>query len=93
VFGVVSLNALAAEAAFDAQRLERDVTELAVRYDELTAEVTVLESPDRVQQIAVDELGMVPVEEPGYLLVEQEPPPATDVALRDDPLVPTLGLQ
>src|SRR5918992_5330134 len=80
VFGIVTLNALAAEAAFDAQRLERDVAALQVRYDELTSEVTALESPDRVQGIAVAELGLVPASEPGYLIVDQAPP-AVDVAL------------
>lgn len=67
VFGVVSLNALAAESAFEARTLEREVRDLSRRYDELTAEVASLEAPDRVARIAVAELGMVPVEDPGVL--------------------------
>ena len=92
VFGVLTLNALAAESAFQAQRLEREVADLAVRYDELTAEVAALESPDRVQRIATEQLGMVPAEEPGYLVVEHRPG-TEDVALRDDPAVPTLSIR
>jgi cell division protein FtsL len=74
VFGVVSLNALAAESAFEAQKLERDVAGLSVRYEELTAEVAALEAPSRVRRIAVEQLGMVPAEQPGYLLVPQPRP-------------------
>lgn len=72
VFGVVSLNALAAESAFEAKTLEREVSELSARYDELTAEVASLEAPARVGRIAIEELGMVPVEDPGVLTVEGE---------------------
>ncbi|MGH8929976.1 MAG: cell division protein FtsL [Egibacteraceae bacterium] len=69
VFGVVSLNALAAESAFEAQKLEQEVSDLSVRYEELTAEVATLEAPARVSRIAVENLGMVPADDPGYLLV------------------------
>jgi cell division protein FtsL len=74
VFGVVSLNALAAESAFEAKTLESEVRDLSARYDELTAEVASLEAPDRVRRIAVERLGMVPVENPGVLTLEDAPP-------------------
>jgi cell division protein FtsL len=76
VFGIVSLAALAAEAAFEARALEGEVRELSARYDELTAEVASLEAPERVGRIAVERLGMVPVEDPGVLMTAREIPPA-----------------
>ncbi|MGH8904116.1 MAG: hypothetical protein ACRDYA_21155 [Egibacteraceae bacterium] len=88
VFGVVSLNALAAESAFEARTLEREVRDLLVSYDELTAEVASLEAPNRVGQIAIEELGMVPVGDPGVLAVQGEAPLGESrhgdfIALRD----------
>jgi cell division protein FtsL len=85
VFGVVALNALAAEQAFAARALEQEVAQLEVRYDELTAEVATLESPARVRQVAVDQLGMVPAERPAFVTLAgpaaarggPAPPPAT----------------
>jgi cell division protein FtsL len=74
VFGVVSLNAFAAESAFAAQKLEREVAALSVRYEELTAEVASLQAPSRVYTVAVERLGMVPADEPGYLLITQGQP-------------------
>lgn len=71
VTGIVSLNALAAEASFKAQELEDEVAELSHRYDELTAEVAELESPERVRRVATSELGMVPAD-PVYLSPEGE---------------------
>jgi cell division protein FtsL len=86
VFGVVSLNAFAAESAFAAQKLEREVAALSVRYEELTAEVANLRAPSRVYTVAVERLGMVPADEPGYLLITQSQP--TDGAiLRSAPLL------
>ena len=73
IFGVVSLHALAAEAAFEARTVEAEVTELAMRYEELTAEVATLESPERIRRVATEELGMVPVTEPGFLAVDGSP--------------------
>lgn len=72
VFGVVSLHALAAEAAFEAQTLEAEVSELSMRYEELTAEVAALEAPERIRDVATEELGMVPVEEPAFLSLEAQ---------------------
>lgn len=69
VTGIVSLNALAAEASFKARELEEEVAELSHRYDDLTAEVAELESPERVRRVATSELGMVPAD-PIYLSPE-----------------------
>src|SRR5680860_300531 len=70
IFGIVSLNALAAEAAFEARTLEHEVTELSLRYDELTAEVAALSAPGRVREVAQEQLGMVPVQAPGFLFAD-----------------------
>ena len=85
VFGIVSLSALSAEASYTARGLEAEITELSYRYDELTAEVATLESPDRIRRVAVEELGMVPSEQPAYLVLEQTGPDVTTTAsdLRD----------
>jgi cell division protein FtsL len=71
VFGVVSLNALAAEHAFRARALQADVEALAVTYDELTAQVATLASPERVRRVATEQLQMVPAEQPAYLVLER----------------------
>jgi hypothetical protein len=66
----VSLSALAAESSFQARELEGEVKALSTRYDELTYEVARLRSPERVQSVAVSELGMVPAEHPAYVLLD-----------------------
>jgi cell division protein FtsB len=71
IFGSVALSALAAESAFAARELESEIQTLAYRYDELTAEVARLESPERVRSVATTELGMVRAEEPAFLVVER----------------------
>lgn len=81
IFGVVGLGALAAESTFDARRLEGEVEALSLRYDELTAEVAALESPAHVREVAQSELGMVPAEDPTYLVAPEvagEEGPAPD---------------
>jgi cell division protein FtsB len=70
LFGVVGLHALAAEQSFQVRNLEEEVRELSLRYDELTAEIAGLESPERVRQVATGQLGMVPAREPGFLVAE-----------------------
>ena len=70
IFGVVSLNALAAQAAFQARSLEHEVTELSLRHDELTAEVAALSAPGRVRRVAREELGMVPAPAAGFLIAD-----------------------
>ncbi len=69
VFGCVTLNALAAEQSFAVRELEADVAELTRASDELTVEVTRLESPDRLHRLATSRLGMVPAEQPAFLVM------------------------
>lgn len=71
IFGIVSLNALAAEAAFEARSLENEVTELSLRHNELTAEVAALSAPGRVRRVAQEELGMVAGAEAGFLFADE----------------------
>jgi cell division protein FtsL len=75
VFGVVALNALAAEQAFVARALERELGDLEIRYTELAAEVAALEAPARVRAVAMTELGMVPAERPAFIALEPIPSP------------------
>jgi cell division protein FtsL len=70
VIGVVSLSALAAEAAFEARELQAEVSEFSLRYDELTAEVAALESPERIRRVAEEELGMIAPLSPTFLVAE-----------------------
>lgn len=69
IFGTVALNAMTAEHAFAARALTEEVRELTLISDELTVEIARLESPERIQHVALRELGMVPAERPGYLVV------------------------
>lgn len=70
VFGCVALNALAAEQSFAVRELESSVAELTRTADELTAEVTSLESPGRLHRKATRELGMVPAEQPAFVVLD-----------------------
>ena len=70
VFGVVSLNALAAEASFEARALEREIDTLTLRHDDLVAAVALLETPDRVREVAITRLGLIEPERPGFLRVD-----------------------
>lgn len=89
IMGVVSLSALAAEAAFEARELQAEVTELSLAYDELTAEVATLESPERIRHVAEAELGMVEPESPTFLLAEGSPAtPAAHEQELTDPVKP-----
>ena len=69
IFGCVTLNALAAEQSFAVRELEADVGALTRTADELTVEVTRLESPDRLHRVATTRLGMVPAEQPAFLVM------------------------
>lgn len=97
VFGILSFSALAAESAFEARSLEEEIDALAIRYDALTAEVARLESPGRVRAVATEELGMVPADQPAYLVVEGSGPtqPSDETALPtgglSDPVKSALG--
>lgn len=69
VFGCVTLNALAAEQSFAVRELESDIAQLTRTADELTVEVTRLESPDRLHRVATGTLGMVPATQPAFLVM------------------------
>jgi hypothetical protein len=69
VFGCVALNALAAEQSFAVRELETDVRELSRTVDELTVDVTRLESPARLHHVATQRLGMVPAKQPAYVVL------------------------
>lgn len=69
VFGSVALNALAAEQSFAVRELEQQVNELSRTADELTVDVTRLESPARLHTAAVRRLGMVPAEQPAFVVL------------------------
>ncbi|MPZ86802.1 MAG: hypothetical protein GEU81_01790 [Nitriliruptorales bacterium] len=94
VFGVVSLHALASEAAFQTRDLEQDVNRLALDYDDLVAEVAALESPQHIRQVATTELGMVPADAPVFLEAPEDAPLAPEpLAMGEvtDPLKQALG--
>jgi cell division protein FtsL len=59
VFGIVGLNAMAANASVDARNLEREVAAAEIRYAELVASVAAKEDPGRIRERAM-ELGLVP---------------------------------
>jgi cell division protein FtsB len=84
VFGAVSLDALAAESAFEASRLEAEVDALSMQHDELVAEVAQLESPAHVRQVATDQLGMVAADGAVYL-GERQPDVGTAGRSRGEP--------
>jgi len=59
VFGIVGLNAMAANASVEARALERQVAAAERTYAELVAEVAAKEDPGRIRARAL-ELGLVP---------------------------------
>lgn len=69
VFGSVALNALAAEQSFAVRELEQQVNDLTRTADELTVDVTRLESPARLHREAVRRLGMVPADQPAFVVL------------------------
>jgi cell division protein FtsB len=75
VFGSVSLNALAAEQSFAVRELEQQVADLTRRADELTVEVTRLESPARLHRRAVQFVVL-----PGATSTDSEPTSRTMAA-------------
>lgn len=96
VFGTVTVNALAAADAVEAERLERAVAAEEQRYTALVAEVARLEDPARIEAAAA-ELGMVRAESPRQLALVRTLPadrevPGTVVAgATTDPLKPVLS--
>jgi cell division protein FtsL len=94
VFGIVGLNALAANASVDARNLERQVARAEVRYAELVASVAAKEDPGRIRELAM-ELGLVPSSAARHLLLSRGIPadglrhPDASVMVAD-PLKPVL---
>lgn len=70
VLGIVALNALAAEASFQARAMEADISELTLRHDDLVAAVATLASPGRVREVATTRLGLIEPEQPGFLTLD-----------------------
>ncbi|AXV07639.1 hypothetical protein DVS28_a2960 [Euzebya pacifica] len=76
VLGVVALNALAAEASFEARALEQEISDLTLHHDDLVAAVAQLESPNRVRDVALGQLGLMEPEVPGFLEIDPADMPA-----------------
>lgn len=70
VFGVVGLNALAANAAVEARALEREVGAAERHYAELVAAVAEKEDPGRIRARAL-ELGLVPSTAARHLILSR----------------------
>ena len=97
VFGAVTLNALAAQAAVEARELNTHVVEAERTYAELVAEVASLEDPSRVRQAAL-ELGLVPGGPRRHLVLRRNVPADGAIAAAEreaaaDPLKPVLSLE
>lgn len=69
IIGIVALNALAAEASFQAMELEEHISDLTLRHDNLVAEVAMLEAPARVREVATTRLGLIDPAQPGFLVI------------------------
>jgi hypothetical protein len=94
VFGIVGLNAMAANASVDARALERQVAQAERRYAELVAVVASKEDPGRIRERAL-ELGMVPSSAARHLVLSRgiEADGMRRAEVRDsvaDPLKPVL---
>jgi hypothetical protein len=59
VFGAVALNAMAADSSIAARDLERRIAESERRHAELLVEVSTLEDPMRIRELALG-MGLVP---------------------------------
>ncbi len=70
VIGIVALNALAAEASFQARSLEAAISDATLQHDDLVAAVAVLEAPGRVREVAQRQLGLIEPEQPGFLTLD-----------------------
>lgn len=94
VFGIVGLNAMAADAAVQARALEVEVGRAEVRYADLVAAVAAKEDPGRIRELAL-ELGMVPAPAARHLVLSRgihadglRHPDASEMV--GDPLKPVL---
>lgn len=74
VFATVAINALAAGDAVAALEAEKAVEEAGSHYAELVATVARLEDPARIEQVAVEELGMIPAGRARFLVVQRPLP-------------------
>jgi cell division protein FtsL len=95
VFGIVGLNAMAANAAVEARALELQVAQAERHYGELVAAVAAKEDPGRIRERAL-ELGLVPSTAARHLVLARgiaadgvRRPSVTDVSM-PDPLKPVL---
>lgn len=88
VFAAVTLNALAADDAVNARRLDAQVRDAEVQYGQLLAEVATLESPARIAA-AAEELGLVYVGTPRQLRVQRLLPADGAAERRAEPSGPT----
>ncbi len=94
VFGIVGLNAMAANASVEARALERQVAQSERRYAELVAVVAAKEDPGRIRERAL-ELGMIPSSAARHLVlargIEADGMRRTEVGVQiADPLKPVL---
>ena len=98
VFATVSLNALAAGTAVATRQVEERVASGERRHRELVAGVARLEEPSRIEQVALEQLGMVPAAGARFLVVDRPLPGdgvSTDRAAGSaaDPLKPVLSAE
>lgn len=95
VLGAVALNALAAADSVAARALEQQVAEAERLHAELVAEVAHLDAPERIRQVAIDELGMVEAPNPRYVLLGRSLPSDGHGVRRPqgDPLKPVLAAE
>jgi hypothetical protein len=95
VFGIVGLNAMAANAAVEARALEREVARAERHYGELIAALATKEDPGRIRERAL-ELGLVPSTTARHLVLARGIDAdgvrrrSTDDASMPDPLKPVL---
>ena len=95
VFGIVGLNAMAADASVRARNLELEVAQAERIHGELVAEVASKEDPARIRALAI-ELGLIPSTAARHLVLERvlDADGARSVAAEDefvtDPLKPVL---
>jgi hypothetical protein len=98
VFGAVTLNALAAGTAVEAQELDRHVAEAERTYAQLVADVAALEDPARIRAGAL-ELGLEPSSPARFVVVERNLPadgalpPIARPGATADPLKPLLSVE
>lgn len=71
VFGIVTLQAFAAEASFEARALEEEIEQLTLAHDDLRATVAALGMPSRVRDVATQDIGLIEAEQPGFLTVDE----------------------